>query len=68
MRLYSSNANQSRSAARYARLHRPMSTVSQSSKHDGAVGSPGNSVDRKPAGSGRKVVGSWLKVRLRLTG
>jgi len=68
MRLYSSNANQSRSAARYARLHRPMSTVTHSSTLDDTVDFPVEATKPKPADSARSAVRSWLKARLGLTG
>lgn len=67
MRLYASNANQSRTAARYARLNRPMSTVLSSSTLDGTLGFPVETEPRS-AGSGRKAVRLWLKARLGPTG
>lgn len=67
MRLYASNASQSRSATRYARLNRPMSTVLCASALDRTVGFPAQT-EPKSEGSDRKAVGAWLKARLGLTG
>lgn len=67
MRLYASNANQSRSTARYARLHRPMSAVTDTPLRDGTPGLP---VERASTSveADSSADGSWLRALLRSTG